>query len=235
MVVVYVGTDDASDVFERVYTHLAQSYPRTDAVWGTWLQCAPMRDEQKNLFFMRAPKNVRVTKNDDGLVLDGVEQLYPETWVDALTFEVSRNIFLYCSEPLDVSITSAYNHDTGANRDGFIVDARMCINKWYRRLRIAYQGFPNRRDFSWNEGDPLCYVRFHTDELINFVPYVVTDELSMLEQELQQWQLVNRHVSNRPPNHVVLAQQWLTERGFDRNTFNERVLTAIHNSLDKNS
>ena len=31
------------------------------------------------------------------------------------------------------------------------------------------------------------------------------------------------------------TQQWLNIRGFDRNTFNERVLTTIHSSLDKNS
>lgn len=238
MITVYVGTHQRTQPFRPVTIDLRQRYKATPARWGTWRQCMPTLHEQKNLYVTYTPERVHVdlspidetTNHHD---FHNVQRVYEPAWRNAPLIELPINMYLFSEQPLDVSITSPYNHDIMANGHGFIVDARMCINEWFRRLRVAYQLFPNRHTVTWNAGDPAAYVRFHTKERITFVPFTMTPQCLTLAQERETYQTLEKSVPHRAQHVIDLAHQRRQDFDQPRATLNERILVAIHASVEE--
>ena len=211
--------------------------------WATMYQCHAMLEQLRNVYVLRSPMDVvlNLGKNiGDAAEITNVEHFFRNAWHDAMTIGLNPKVYLFCEEPLEMSIEHPFMHDTELNKKGFIVPAKIDINNWYRRTQPSYQFFPNDDNsfLTIKKGDPIAYLRFHTSEKIKFIPYVFNKNLEDLEYERGGYMHLERKIVGRPEdrlNDSIKRIEKLNAEGKVRNTFRQRVLEEIKKSIQENS
>jgi len=237
MINVYIATTHTPIIKDLIFAEFSKVNYRSNSKWGTWYQCKPTMDYMNNVYVFRSPVDVdykfpfpedenREIKSK-GTFIDNWR-----VWENSKTVTLNPNLYLFSEEPLEVSITSPYMHNSVVCKKGFIVPAKIDINKWYRRMQPTLQLYPQNGSFKWDIGEPIFYLKFHTDEKINFIEYHLSQECYNLELERARWGILERDVKNRPDWFVKESKMFLEEKKYDRSTLNDRIKQAIDKSID---
>jgi len=84
--------------------------------------------------------------------------------------------FFTDSPSLEVTVSEhPYLEDNDVTRRCLILPGKLDIGKWYRNIDTMFYLKNDYETFKISEGDVYGYLRFHTDEKINFIQYRQTD------------------------------------------------------------
>jgi len=205
----YFGMPNLSDGFNGNYYHM----------------CTALHELTKNLFYIKAPFDVNVDFDDSGKIKDG--QMYFRWFKnrvtsieDAVSADFLINYMFFCEEPLNVSITPPYLHQTSQPEYGFVASVKWDIGSWFRPFIIIYQLWENKKSIYFKQDDPIAYLKFETDRDIIFKEYRVNETILNIAGSCLQ-------------HKVVLPLEPLTKlyERFTQTSLKKRLLHEIKNNL----
>ena len=159
-------------------------------------KCYALQDHVKNTFIYRSPVSMKVTYTGDdrkyiisGVNVDNQEEfnlfIYnpdPEN-VYQLLIGFGLNI-ISKEDSLPMSIHPANYHKTDISRFPIITGSYDC-GKWFRPTHLSILN-PEEKDFEIKRGDPLFYVKFHTEDKIQLKRFKMNEEIfSHVESTVQ--------------------------------------------------
>jgi hypothetical protein len=149
---------------------------RTGEPYGTWYQCPSSMGQVRNLFMLRADREVTLG-SDTGMA-------QTPTWVDAATVLLGIETYWWAERDVDIEFLHPYAHPGPLHGPGFVLPTRVSIPEWFRHAKPVYQFYPGHGPaLTVHPGDPLCYVRVNIDEPVTLEPMTFTDELRALAAE----------------------------------------------------
>jgi len=158
-----------------------------------FLKCPAVTDLYKNTYVIRCPIDLYLHYEKDEynfpkLVCDNHSQEFFDKFI------VQRNItennkfnmvslsfgyILYAKESLEVEV--AYpcmsHHASTTLKNISIVCGKYDIGKWVRPLEYAFEVHDISKPLIFKRGDPLYYLRFHTNKKINLIRSEVDEEV----------------------------------------------------------
>lgn len=147
---------------------------------ASYFRCKSFINETQNLYAFKSPIDMNVAIND-GYVENLGDQTFnifstrPGTVLNRKYLNVGIFYYLFCEEPLKISLVPPYMHNGGFSKNGFVVPGSFDISSWYRPLTVTVELFENESIFTAKRGDPMFYVNFK--EPVKFVWYEMTSEL----------------------------------------------------------
>jgi len=142
------------------------------------LHCPGMVEEMTKTVVIKSPVGVDLEYNDDGqlkvyrqdpefgAIFSGEPQ--GKNGVHQLGF----GYIFFADKPLMATNLPPYYHNNGYTEAVNPLCGSYDIGRWFRPgVRPLFQKKPDATRISINEGDPLMYVKFNTDEKINLVEF----------------------------------------------------------------
>lgn len=159
-----------------VSNHSPNPVPR-----GFYQRCTAFHVLADNMYYFEFPFDVTVQLDDNGTLLP----FYRLHWFTerGQTIEGAFNVdFLYeyaffSEEPLEITITPPYLHQTPQSSYGFVTAVKWDIGQWFRPVNFLFQLWPGIKEFNIKQGEPFAYVQFHTERPIKFQQVELTDKM----------------------------------------------------------
>jgi hypothetical protein len=107
---------------------------------------------------------------------------------------IMHYIFFVEEESLLISMHQPFLEDNIINNTCILYPGQFNIGKWFRNLDFAFRLKKSADKFVINEKDIYAYVKFHTDENINFIQFRPSRELRDLAND------IGNARQNQPPN-----------------------------------
>jgi hypothetical protein len=80
-------------------------------------------------------------------------------------------IFFTEQDSLPITVEHPFMEESEYSQKCITIPGTFDIAKWYRNLELAFYLKKSYNSVRINEGDSLYYIKFHTDEKINFIQY----------------------------------------------------------------
>lgn len=162
---------------------------------GAFLRCYAFQEQVKNTFIFRAPLDltVKYTGDEREFVLENMtvsqdefdsiickSSLNDETGLslELLQVFVGFGLFLFTDKTLKFSLLPAFYHRTGASHLPIVTGTFDCA-RWFRPINMAVIN-RNYEDFHIKRGDPLFYLKFHTEDTVSLQRMAVTEEMQKI-------------------------------------------------------
>jgi hypothetical protein len=162
-----------SDLFDK-------SDPGLDMV-----HCPSFNDNLKNVYALRSIYSYSFTVNNGAVESKDYNQDFFNRHVivksiEKRLFSFSQALVFFTDEPsLKVTLSEPpFLEDNVVTKRTLILPGTMDIGKWFRNTDTMFYLRPEFHEFSISEGDVYGYVRFHTDQPINFIQFRQTPELN---------------------------------------------------------
>jgi hypothetical protein len=145
--------------------------------------CPAFKDEINNVFSVKSLYDYSFYIKDNDAWSSDEDQYFFDSHVyirdiDKKFFSFHNTYIFYTDEPsLEVSQISSYLEDVSTRNNCIVIPGKFDIGKWYRSLDFAFYMPKNVSTFETKEGESLYYLKFHTDEKINFIQYQNSDVL----------------------------------------------------------
>jgi hypothetical protein len=180
---------------------------------GGYHLCTALHNLVDNVFYLECPFNATIEFDPSGsIILSGKPE---EGWFrergrsmyDGFNVDFTAEISLFCEEPLDISFTPPYLHQTTQPSQGFIHATKFSISSWFRPLVFIYQLWPGVKSLKMVKGEPLAYIHFHTDRPIVFKQVLMTKKML----EIAHACLTHKYM--QPMQPLKLLYKKFNERG----------------------
>lgn len=162
---------------------LKDDYKKVDSL-DTIYRCPSFTDSLKNVFVYRSLFDFSIKMSDRGIVELDIPEGIPKEEFSPLSisqdekiaskyvwqlFSTGTSFFPFAEEPCIMEMLPPYYHDYAAK----VMTGRYDIGQWFRPFHPAIINL-NRENLHYKRGQPLMYVKFHTDKKINFVDTTLT-------------------------------------------------------------
>lgn len=191
---------------------------------ANYFQCPAVRDTLSPVYIIKATLEAGVKVVDNG---KGLEQTQTRDSKVRMTMPhapsqnnqimaVYHNATMFFSEePLVMRLCSPWFTPAPHMRYGALVPGTFDIGRWFRPLNFEFNLWEGVREFHIEDGEPLAYIEFATDERIKFVRFKVTDEL---------YNISNDSIHARSKKWKTLAGRYNL---FDSNPINKWILKEV--------
>lgn len=152
-----------------------------------FFNCYAFKGAIKNTYCLRNPYSVdfvyengnTISRNPpkSGYDLAMTSQIKSSSMINALTINYCVNWIFFADKPLKIQTFHPWMHETELSKTAFYVPGEFDISNWFRPVEGAYQLFPGKNSFKSNEGDPLIYINFLTEEKIKLQKFYLSKEL----------------------------------------------------------
>tara|TARA_R110000824_G_scaffold238121_2_gene426864 strand:+ start:318 stop:998 length:681 start_codon:yes stop_codon:yes gene_type:complete len=146
-------------------------------------KCPAFRDYFHNVYGWKSLYTYSLRRDGDSFKSDLYDQDFFDRffWIRSvddqlLSFQQGVS-FITDSSSLKLSIEHPYFEDSKFTSSCYTIPGTLDIGRYYRRLDFAFHIKKDHDTFAVDEGDILFYLRFHTEEKINFKQYYMTDKL----------------------------------------------------------
>jgi hypothetical protein len=133
------------------------------------------------MFYFPTPFNIDLKVDGNGvLVPEGNYSWFAErgqTMDDAFNLDFDFEISVFADEPVEMSITPPYLHQSSIFQYGFLASVKWDIGQWFRPIVSLFQLWPGVRELHLKEGEPIFYATFHTDRPIIFKQVRLTERV----------------------------------------------------------
>lgn len=166
---------------EPVLKHFVQERDKHVA----FLKCPAVVDLYKNVFLIRSPMDLSfsIVRDDKGNCIIREHAQLPGFFNDFVVhrdpsqncrFEMLSISFCYLMYSrkeltLEIMHPSLSGHISTGLRGVNLMCAKYDISKWIRPLEFAFEIHEDTERIDIKRGDPLYYIKFHTDKKINFI------------------------------------------------------------------
>jgi hypothetical protein len=148
-------------------THSTEWFPR-----GGYHGCTALQNLMKNTYYLNMPFDVDLKLNDEGTI----QPFFRSGWfrergtsmAGAFNVDFLYELLFFSEEPLEMSVTTPYLHQTSLPKYGFLCSVKWDISSWFRSAVFIYQLWPGIRELNIKKGEPFVYLQFHTDRPIHF-------------------------------------------------------------------
>lgn len=194
---------------------------------GDYQACSAFHTVVDNVYVMRSPFDVSVSLTTQGQI---IRPQVGQDFINPLDFFYERissieggfsvdymlSQVFFCEEPLNVTLTPPYMHQTSQPEYGFICSGKFDISAWFRPFTLIYQLWKGKREIKIMQGEPIAYFHFETERPIKFQEFVLTPEL------VQMLQACMNHKRFRPFQKMENLYNTFFNTGM-----NKKVLKAI--------
>jgi len=195
----------------------------------SFIRCPCIHEHLKNTFTINSPidltftwdGNTIYTKDYNQMTFDKLFELR-DVHAGLISLNLSQYIF-FTEYDCDMTVTGAYMSNNDMSKYSTVLPGRVNISKWFRNTDLALFIREKNKEITIKKGDPLMYVKFHTDERIKLQKFYLTNEI----YELQK--------------HVLKQKEFQTDKSVTRylksiyNTFNNsKIKSKILSEINKN-
>ena len=155
-----------------------------DRVTGAITKCPSFLQELKNTFLIRAPFYYELEWDGEQIRTDIADQSFFNTYVairDTKTGFCSflaPKMYFFAEKPLVMQLKSANYHANEFTKNITLIEGSYDIGRHFRKVEAAF--FMDGRKITIERGEPLYYLKFLTEEKINFSPFQFSKNLKDL-------------------------------------------------------
>jgi hypothetical protein len=191
-----------------------------------YLKCYGGIDELKKIYVIRSDIDINIVFENGGYWIDRYGQDFAEWFMipsEAYsTYNLNYSNIFFSEKSVKMTQLPPFFHNTPLSEKAHNVIATFDISKWFRKVNLGLiLKKPNEKtEVNIKVGDPLYYLRFDTDEKINFKQFMMTEELYKVQRScvgLKEF---------RPFTPLNKAYQM-----FMSNRYNDKVIKQIKNNL----
>ena len=174
---------------ENVYQDLVKQ-KETRNVSDNFFNCHAFKSFCKNLYLLRNPYTIdfkyipeedRVISNrkPKGSLIDlsVTSQNKQPSVRGSLTINYCVNWIFFADKPVQLQTMAPFMHENEIYKTSYYVPGMFDISQWFRPFELALQMKPGKRDLKSIEGEPVVYVKFHTDDNIKLKRVFLTQDL----------------------------------------------------------
>jgi len=150
--------------------------------------CPAVKDYMKNVYSLHSIYDYNFSIQDDKVVTNMYDQTFFDRHMNIRSVSeklFSLNqwfIFFTDADSLKLEVTNAYLEDNNVTERCNIIPGAIDIGKIFRNIDFAFYLKDKFNEFKIEEGEIYYYLKFHTNEKINFIQYrhnkVLTEYLS---------------------------------------------------------
>lgn len=164
-----------------VISSYAKNNPKPISNDVNWLGCPSTQKFLKNTFSFKNPLELNMQINKNKTVY------WPDTNIEdfisirdysdkSVILDYLLPVTLFSSHDIAASITAPYLSKQSPH-SAHIVPGEFNISKWFRPILPSYMIYDLDLSFSINKGEDLFYIKFNTDEKIDFVEFYFNETL----------------------------------------------------------
>ncbi len=176
---------------EKVYDNLVKNKDNNNLT-DNFFNCYAFKSFCKNLYSVKAPYDVnwkflpdpngggRVESiNPNPNIIDNsfVASIKQPSVKGSLTINYSCNWIFFADKPVQIQTFAPWMHDPEIYKTSYYVPGMYDISQWFRPFELALQMKPGQTTLKSYEGEPVVYVKFHSDEPINIKRFYLTKNL----------------------------------------------------------
>lgn len=159
----------------------------------SYLKCPAFTDVYKNTYVIKCPLDLvlRYDRDEFGfpkLMCENYDQQFFDKFIvqrpvtennkfNMVSLSFGYIMFSDSSLEVEVCYPSMSHHNSETLKNISIVCGKYDIGKWVRPLEYAFEVHDISKPLIFKRGDPLYYVRFHTDKKIKLVRSEVTSDV----------------------------------------------------------
>jgi len=139
---------------------------------GGYHLCTALHELVDNSFYLNAPFDIDITLNSMGQILPSERSDWfterGQTIEGAWNVDFNYEIHLFSEEPVEVSVTPPYLHQSSVPAYGFASAAKWNISHWFRPVVILFQLWPGIHELHIKKDEPMIYLTFNTERPVIF-------------------------------------------------------------------
>jgi hypothetical protein len=155
------------------------------------LSCPAVKDHCNNVFALRSLQDYEFNINSSesnmlSVSSNMLDQAFFEDRVvirnlDAKMFSFKANTFLFFTDVSTLPVTypiHPYLEDNNVSARIMPITGTFDIGRWFRPMDFAFMLKKDFQSFKIEKNEIFAYIKFHTNEKINFKQFVITPELT---------------------------------------------------------
>jgi hypothetical protein len=157
----------------------------------TYYRCPGYTNFFKNMFVVKSPTDFELTYNNDDpenirIDVDKPQKFFDDNIhihkysKDQQMVHVVWEKFFFSEQQLNLTITPAFFHHNGLSNH-YLAAGKMDISKWFRPLYLNV--ILDEKKLKIKKGDALFYLKFETDENINFKHFELNDKIECFSND----------------------------------------------------
>lgn len=171
---------------EPLLTELNSKYGQYEGTRNV-LKCYALQEHIRNTFIYRSPVNMKVTYTGDErkYIISGVNVANQEEFNLLIDNPDAESIYqlligfglniLSKEDSLLMSVHPANYHKTDVSRFPIVTGSYDC-GKWFRPIHLSIFN-TEEQDFEVKRGDPLFYIKFHTEDKVQLERFNMNEEI----------------------------------------------------------
>jgi len=171
---------------EPLLTELNSKYGQYEGTRNV-LKCYALQEHIRNTFIYRSPVNMKVTYTGDErkYIISGVNVVNQEEFNLLIDNPDAESIYqlligfglniLSKEDSLLMSVHPANYHKTDVSRFPIVTGSYDC-GKWFRPIHLSIFN-TGEQDFEIKRGDPLFYIKFHTEDKVQLERFNMNEEI----------------------------------------------------------
>ena len=205
---------------------VSQKWQVEDMARGSYHLCTALHNLVDNVYYLESPFDVDIKLDENGTILrtqNSYENWFRErgqTIENAFNLDFLAEMSLFCEEPLEISYTPPYLHQTTQTSYGFVSSVKFSISSWFRPIVCIYQLWPGVKELKIKKGEPFVYVHFHTNRPIVFKQVQMTETIMSISKAC----LTHKF------SHKFQPLEWMYKK-FNEKGLKESLLKEIKNNV----
>lgn len=217
---------------ESVYSNILKKFIGSTET-KNFIQCPAVMNKLKQTYVMFARTDIDMAiQLDENKKVSGFGFVDPEkvaiggklshspTLENQFLLELDMSVVFFAEEPLMVSSSSPYFHQTPHLNYGALVPGEFDVGRWFRPINLEYNLWPDVTRLKIDAGEPLVYFSFNTDKKIIFKRFSFNSRLFNLCSQIIRYK--------DKPKWKSLNFRY---QKFKEASMRELVLTEIKNNL----
>lgn len=143
--------------------------------------CPSAKSYFKNTYKMSSPVSRQIKLDSTGSIIPSEHSNWflprPSYYQNSTAFDFDLAWVFFCEESLIMEQVPPHAHNVEAARYANLAAGEYDIGKWFRPIISSYTTWPGVSEFSIKKDDPLFYLKFHTNEKIEFIKFEATPKI----------------------------------------------------------
>jgi hypothetical protein len=153
------------------------------------LQCPSFKKELKNVYGIKSLYKYNFKFNNNEICTKKYDEIFFNRHVEVRSLEERtfsfRQWFVFFTEEdsLEMSQMAPFLEENNISKRCIVFPGKFDIGKWYRNIDFAFYLKKEYDEFCIEEEEIFCYLKFYTEEKINFIQYRHDQEMQFFLNE----------------------------------------------------
>jgi hypothetical protein len=149
------------------------------------LLCPSVQEEIKNTYAVLSPIDLTLTWDGNQTQTNNYDQQFFDQMIcikrkidgsESRFISINLHLIFFTEKKCTATVTPAYMSDTYFPKNSIMIAGQMDLNSWLRPIDVMIFRDINK-SIIIKKGEPLYYIKFHTDEKVIFSRFNLTKEL----------------------------------------------------------